>query len=76
MPMNPGPQQTETWPSVWSDLDPNNLPGWVVWQRTCQFKGSDGEPCPRRVQGAHFNVRYCDHHCPEGISHAHSNMIG
>ena len=33
-----GPQQTDIWPLLWTDLDPSRLPAWVVWQRTCQFK--------------------------------------
>jgi hypothetical protein len=71
-----GPQQTDVWPLVWADLDPARLPAWVVWQRTCQFKATDGRPCPRRMAGSHFNVPYCDHHRPEGASNSAGQAIG
>ncbi len=73
---NAGPQQTETWPLVWTDLDPKELPAWVVWHRTCQFNGDDGRPCPRRMAGAHFSVAYCDHHRPDGASNSAGQAIG
>ena len=31
---NPGPQQTDTWPLIWADLDPADPPNWVTWRRT------------------------------------------
>jgi len=71
-----GPQQTDTWPLIWADLDPANLPSWVVWQRTCEHPGSDGAPCPRRMAGSFFNVRHCDLHCPPGASTSENRAIG
>ena len=62
-----GPQQTDSWPLVWSDLDERNLPSWVIWQRTCEQTGSDGQPCPRRLAGFHFGARYCDKHWPGDV---------
>jgi len=52
VPHDPGPEQTATWPLVWADLDPNNLPSWVVWKRLCALRGSDEE------RDARVHVRY------------------
>ena len=64
MPQDPGPEQTATWPLVWADLDPQNLPAWVVWNRLCALRGSDDMPCPRRVAAFYFGSARCDHHWP------------
>ena len=76
MPMTAGPQQTDTWPLVWADLDPKDLPGWVVWQRTCEREGVDGQACPRRMVGIYFGVRRCDHHWPPDVAIPAGQVIG
>lgn len=74
--VNPGPLQTDRWPLVWADLDPGDLPSWVTWRRTCQQRGSDGQPCPRRWAGSYFDVRYCDKHWPSGVSTVAVTAVG
>lgn len=76
MPSNPGPLQTDAWPLRWADLDPLDLPSWVTFQRVCQQSGPDGLPCPRRMAGAHFGVRYCDHHWPADVSVELGKFLG
>ena len=76
MPHNRGPEQTDSWPLVWANLDPMDLPAWVVWDRTCQLQGEDGEACPRRVAGMHFGVRRCDHHWPTDVRIQTGRIIG
>jgi len=73
---DPGPQQTDTWPLLWEDLDQTELPSWVVWQRVCEKQGADGAPCPRRMAGAYFGVRCCDHHWPTDVPRAQGRFMG
>jgi hypothetical protein len=61
---------------VWANLDPADLPAWIVWDRTCQLQGEDGKACPRRVAGLHFGVRHCDHHWPKGVRIQAGRIIG
>ncbi len=71
-----GPEQTDTWPLVWANLDPTDLPAWIVWERTCDLKAEDGMPCPRRVAGIRFGVDLCDHHWPPGVPSQIGRIIG
>src|SRR5215213_10084081 len=75
-PSNPGPQQTDNWPLVGADLDPENLPSWVTWRRTCQTKAGDGQPCPRRWAASYFGLWLCDHHRPEASSYGLGIAVG
>jgi hypothetical protein len=76
MPHDRGPEQTETWPRLWADLDPEHLPAWVVWDRLCALRGADGEPCPRRLAGIHFGSQRCDHHWPTDVRVPVGQIIG
>jgi hypothetical protein len=71
-----GPQQTDDWPLVWSDLDPGDLPNWVTWRRICQRAGGDGQPCPRRWAGRYFGVWHCDKHWPDDVPRPSGAVIG
>ena len=44
MPSYPGPEQTATWPLVWADLDPDNLPAWVVWSACVRCRAVMARP--------------------------------
>ena len=76
MPHAPGPEQTATWPLIWADLDPENLPAWVVWKRLCALRGSDEMPCPRRVAGFYFGSPRCDHHWPADARLPRGQIVG
>ncbi|HEV7665774.1 MAG TPA: hypothetical protein VGQ62_19750 [Chloroflexota bacterium] len=73
---NTGPEQTESWPLVWADLDLLAPPAWIVWDRACEVKAADGQACPRRAAGLHFGLRRCSHHWPSDVRLALGRLIG
>jgi hypothetical protein len=76
MPTDPGPLQTDVWPLRWGDLNQRDLPSWVIWHRVCQRQDPDGQPCPRRMTGTNFGLRYCDRHWPADVPIALGKFIG